>query len=44
YVLTPGVYPPIKDIEKAQVIAIRELSDEELVKWGAEFEKIFEKK
>ncbi|MPM49797.1 hypothetical protein SDC9_96528 [bioreactor metagenome] len=44
YVLTPGVYPPIKDIEKAEVIAIRELSDEELVKWGAEFEKIFEKK
>lgn len=44
YVLTPGVFPPIKDIEKANVIGIRELSDEELVKWGAEFEKIFSKK
>jgi len=42
YVLTSGVYPPIDGIENAEVIPIRELSDDELVKWGAEFEKIFE--
>lgn len=41
YVLTPGVYPPIDGIDKAKVIAIRELSDKEIVKWGAEFKKIF---
>lgn len=41
YVLTPGVFPPIDGIDKAKVIPIRDLSDEELVKWGAEFEKIF---
>lgn len=41
YVLTPGVFPPIDNIEKAEVIPIRDLSDEELLKWGAEFEKIF---
>lgn len=41
YVLTPGVYPPIPGISETQVIPIRELSDEEIQKWGAEFEKIF---
>jgi len=44
YVLTPGVFPPIDGIEKANVIPIRELSDEEITKWGAEFEKIFANK
>lgn len=44
YVLAPGVYPPIDGIDKAKVIAIRELSDEEIQKWGAEFKKIFELK
>jgi iron(III) transport system substrate-binding protein len=44
YVLAPGVYPPIDGISKAKVIAIRELSDEETRKWGAEFKKIFELK
>ncbi len=41
YVLAPGVYPPIDGIEKAKVVPIRELSDEETQKWGAEFKKIF---
>ncbi|MGW8194335.1 MAG: ABC transporter substrate-binding protein [Desulforhopalus sp.] len=41
YVLTPGVFPPIVGMDKAKVIAIRELSDEEIVKWGEEFKKIF---
>ena len=41
YVLTPGVYPPIPGIAETEVIPIRELSDEEIQKWGAEFEKIF---
>ena len=44
YVLAPGVYPPIDGIDKAKVIPIRELSDEEIQKWGAEFKKIFELK
>lgn len=42
YVLAPGVYPPIDGIDKAKVIAIRELSDQEIQKWGAEFKKIFD--
>jgi iron(III) transport system substrate-binding protein len=42
YVLAPGVYPPIAGIDKAKVIPIRELSDEEIKKWGSEFKKIFE--
>ena len=41
YVLAPGVYPPIDGMDKAKVIAIRELSDAETRKWGAEFKKIF---
>ncbi len=41
YVLTPGVFPPIDGIEKAKVLPVRELSDEEIEKWGAEFRKIF---
>lgn len=41
YVLAPGVYPPIAGIDKAKVIPIRELSDTEIKKWGAEFKKIF---
>ncbi len=44
YVLAPGVYPPIDGINKAKVIAIRELSDEEIQKWGGEFKKIFDVK
>lgn len=41
YVLAPGVYPPIAGMNKAKVISIRELSDEEIQKWGNEFKKIF---
>ncbi|MFH2118974.1 MAG: ABC transporter substrate-binding protein, partial [Pseudomonadota bacterium] len=41
YVLAPGVYPPIAGIDKANVIPIRELSDDEIKKWGSEFKKIF---
>lgn len=44
YVLAPGVYPPIDGIKDAKVIAIRELSDDEIEKWGAEFKKIFDVK
>lgn len=42
YVLAPGVYPPIDGMEKAEVLPIRELSDEEIRKWGGEFKKIFD--
>ena len=42
YVLAPGVFPPIDGIDKANVVAIRELSDEETNKWGGEFKKIFD--
>lgn len=41
YVLAPGIYPPVDGMDKAKVLAIRELSDEEIQKWGAEFKKIF---
>ncbi len=41
YVLCPGVYPPIKGIEKAKVLPIRELSDDEIRHWAEEFKKIF---
>ena len=41
YVLAPGVFPPIDGMDKAKVIAIRELSDDEIAKWGEEFKKIF---
>ena len=41
YVLHPGIYPPVEGMDKAKVNAVRELSDEEIQKWGAEFKKIF---
>ncbi len=41
YVLAPGVYPPIPGIDKAKVLPIRELSDEEIAAWGDKFKKIF---
>lgn len=41
YVLAPGLFPPIDGIEKARVLPVRELSDEEIRKWGDEFHKIF---
>jgi len=42
YVLHPGTFPPIAGIDKAKVIPIRELSDEEIRQWGGVFKKIFE--
>jgi len=41
YVLAPGVYPPIAGFDKAKVVPIRELSDEEIAAWGDKFKKIF---
>lgn len=41
YVLTPGVFPPISDMDKAKVLPIRELSDEEIAMWGEKFKQIF---
>ena len=41
YVLCPGVYPPINGIEKARVLPIRELTDDEIRHWAEEFKKIF---
>jgi len=42
YVLHPGVYPPIAGIEKAEVLPIQELPDDEIRRWGGEFKKIFD--
>jgi iron(III) transport system substrate-binding protein len=42
YVLAPGVFPPVQGMDKAKVIAIRELSDDEIQKWGNQFKKIFD--
>ena len=44
YVLAPGVFPPIEGIDKVQVMAVRDLSDDEIQKWGREFNKIFASK
>lgn len=41
YVLTPGVYPPIEGISTANVLPIRELSDDEIREWGKKFQEIF---
>lgn len=41
YVLAPGVFPPISGMDKAKVMPIRELSDEEIAKWGETFKQIF---
>lgn len=41
YVLAPGVFPPIPGIDKVQVKPLRDLSDEDIQKWGREFSKIF---
>lgn len=42
YVLHPGVYPPIDGIDKAEVLPVRTLSDDEIREWGAAFKKIFD--
>ena len=41
YVLAPGVFPPIDDMDKAKVIPIRTMSNEEIKNWGGKFKKIF---
>jgi iron(III) transport system substrate-binding protein len=42
YVLAPGVFPPIDGMDQAKVMAIRDLSDEEIQKWGDQFKVIFD--
>ena len=42
YVLAPGVFPPIEGMDKAKVLPIRTLSDEEIRQWGGEFKRIFD--
>ena len=41
WVLYKDVYPPIKDIRKANVIPLRELSDDEIQHWSEVFRTIF---
>jgi iron(III) transport system substrate-binding protein len=41
YVLAPGVFPPIQDIDKARVIPLRSMTDDEIREWGATFKAIF---
>lgn len=41
YVLAPGVHPPIEGIAQVKVIAVRDLGDDEIQKWGAQFKQIF---
>ena len=41
WVLYEGVYPPIDDIQTAEVIPLRELSDEEIQQWSEVFQGIF---
>jgi iron(III) transport system substrate-binding protein len=42
YVLYPGVFPPVDGMDKAKVLPIRELTDDEIRRWAAEFKKIIE--
>ncbi|GAB6112631.1 ABC transporter substrate-binding protein [Desulfomicrobium salsuginis] len=42
YVLAPGVFPPIDGMDQAKVLPIKDLSDEEIQKWGDEFKTIFD--
>ena len=42
YVLAPGIFPPVDGMATAKVNPIRELTDEEIQKWGGEFKKIFD--
>ena len=42
YVLAPGVFPPIDGMDKAKVLPIRDLSDDEIRQWGDTFKKIFD--
>lgn len=41
FVLVKGVYPPIPDAEKLEIVGMDDLSGNELKKWRAEFKKIF---
>jgi len=41
WVLYEGVYPPIANIKEANVIPLRELSDEEIQRWSEVFKTIF---
>lgn len=41
YVAAPGVYPPLDGIDKTAVKPVRDLSDDEIQKWGREFNRIF---
>jgi iron(III) transport system substrate-binding protein len=42
YVLRPGVFPPIAGIDKAKVLPIRKLSDDEIRRWAGKFRRIFD--
>ena len=42
YVLAPGVYPPIEGINKAKIVPLRSLTDDEIKEWGDKFKGIFE--
>ena len=41
WVLYEGIYPPIEDIREANVIPLRELSDDEIQHWSEVFQTIF---
>lgn len=41
YVLAPGVFPDVEGIDQVKVLPVRDLSDQEIEKWGREFGRIF---
>lgn len=41
YVLYQGVYPPIDGIDRAKVLPLRTMSDQELEEWAEQFARIF---
>jgi iron(III) transport system substrate-binding protein len=41
FVLVKGIYPPIKDADKLEIVGMTDLSDDDLKKWRGEFKRIF---
>src|SRR3989442_5102654 len=44
FVLVPGIYPPIKDADTLHVRLMRELDEQQIGRWRAEFGTSFRKR
>ena len=41
FVLVKGLYPPIKDADKLQIVSIDDLGEDDVKKWRGQFKKLF---